>query len=57
MKKKEKIIPLTDEENNSYKKQKQVIYAKKNLALMVIKSEIIAIIMENIEELLMIFAI
>ena len=30
---KKEMIPLTDEENKSYEKQKFVIYAKKNLIL------------------------
>ena len=32
------MIPLTDEENKSYKKQKNVIYVKKSLILITIKS-------------------
>ena len=35
MKKKE-MIPLTDEQNNSYKNKKYVIYAKKDLVLMML---------------------
>ena len=59
------MIPLTDKENKSYEKQK-VTYAKKNLVLMkmikmhlnyTIKSEIIVITLENLEELLIVFAI
>ena len=65
MKKKE-MIPLTDKENKSYEKQKVFTYAKKNLVLMrmikmhlnyIIKSEIIVITPENLEELLIVFAI
>ena len=57
-----KIVPLTYTENNSYEKQKFALYVKKNLVLMMIiksmiKSEIIVIILENVEELLMIFII
>ena len=73
------MIPLTDEEHESYEKQKFVTYAKKNLILMkmmkmikinliqmkmikmhlshTIKSEIIVITLENLEELLIIFGI
>ena len=59
---KRKIVPLTYTENNSYEKQKFALYVKKNLVLMMIiksmiKSEIIVIILENVEELLMIFII
>ena len=59
---KRKIVPLTYTENNSYEKQKFALYVKKNLVLMMIiksmiKSEIIVIILENVEELLMIFMI
>ena len=63
MKKKE-MIALTDKD--SYEKQKFVIYAKKNLVLTkmikmhlnyTIKSEIIVITLENLEGLLIVFAI
>ena len=61
---KKEMIPLTNEENESYKKQKVFIYAKKNLVPMMmttmkitIKSEIIVIIQENLEGLLIVFAI
>ena len=58
----EKIVPLTDEENKSYKSKKYVIYAENDLVLMtiiksIIKSEIIVSDKENIEELPMIFVI
>ena len=61
---KKEMIPLTDEEHESYEKQKFVTYAKKNSILMkmikmhlshTIKSEIIVITLENLEELLIIF--
>ena len=58
---KKKLISLTDEENKSYLNQ-EVCYIckKKDLALMmtiknIVKSEIIVIILENTEELLIIF--
>ena len=56
------MIPLTYEKLNFIKGKKFVIYAKKDLVLMItikniIKSEIIVITLENIEQLLMIFAI
>ena len=59
---KRKTVPLTYTENKSYEKQKFALYVKKNLVLMMIKksmikSEIIVIILENVEELLMIFII
>ena len=63
MKKKE-MIALTDKD--SYEKQKFVIYAKKNLVLTkmikmhlnyTIKSAIIVITLENLEGLLVVFAI
>ena len=63
MKKKE-MIALTDKD--SYEKQKFVIYAKKDLVLTkmikmhlnyTIKSEIIVITLENLEGLLVVFAI
>ena len=51
------MIPLTNEEKESY--QRFVIYAKKNLVLIknTVKSEIIVITQENLEELLIIFVI
>ena len=53
------MIPLTKKENKSYHTQKFCkIYAKEILVLMIkiiIKSEIIVIILENIEVLLIIF--
>ena len=64
MKKKKEMIPLTDKD--SYEKQKFVTYAKKNLVLTkmikmhlsyTMKSEIIVITLENLEELLIVFAI
>ena len=53
------MIPLTDEENQSYKKQKVCLYARKYLVLIIIiiiikniiKSEMIVIILRNIEKL------
>ena len=60
------MIPLTDEENKSFEKEKFATYAKKNVVLMkmikmhlnyTIKSEIIFITLENLEELLIVFAI
>ena len=58
-KKKKEMIPLTDERNNPNKKQK-VIYANKDLVLiMIIKStiklEITVITQEDTEELLTVF--
>ena len=59
---KKEMIPLTDEKNKSYEKQK-VTYAEKNLILMmrviksIIKLEIIVITQEHLEKLAMIFAI
>ena len=54
------MIPLTHNENKSYKKQKVCYNAKKDLVLMItikniIKLEIIVIILENIEGLPIIF--
>ena len=60
------MISLTDEETKSYKKKskKYDIYTEKDLALMmmmmiksIINSEIIVIVLENIQKLLMIFVI
>ena len=56
------MIPLTNKENQSYRKQKVCYYAKKYLVLMIkikniIKSEIIVITLENIEVLLIIYVI
>ena len=56
--KKRKTIPLTYAENKFYKKRKTFYICKKDLVLMmiikiIIKSEIIAIILEIIEKLLM----
>ena len=59
------MIPLTDEENQSYKKQKVCLYARKCLVLIIIiiiikniiKSEMIVIILRNIEKLLIILVI
>ena len=66
MKKKKKMIPLTDKENKSYEKQKVCHIYKKNLVLIKmmkihlncsITSEIIVITPENVEELLIVFTI
>ena len=59
---KKEMIPLTDEEKAHMKIRKFVIYVKKNLVLIIkikkiIKSEIIVIIQENIEEQLIIIVI
>ena len=59
---KRKIVSVTYTENKSYEKQKFALYVKKNLILMMIiksmiKSEIIVVLLENVEELLMIFII
>ena len=63
---KKEIIPLTYEENRSYKKQKVCYIYKqgcntnkndKNVFLYTIKKEIIVIILENIEGLLITFVI
>ena len=43
---KKEMIPLTNEEKESYENQKYIIYVKKNL-IMMIKSKIIVIIQEN----------
>ena len=59
------MIPLTDEENQSYEKQKVCLYARKYLVLIIIitiikniiKSEMIIIILRNIEKLLIILVI
>ena len=56
------MIPLTDEENNSYKKQKVCYICKKGFSTDdankgIIKSEIIATTQENIEELFIVFLI
>ena len=65
MKKKE-MIPPTDKETSLVKNKTFVTYAKKNLLLIrmmkihsknTIKSEIIVITQENLEELLIVFAI
>ena len=53
---KKEMIPLTIKENRSYHEQKVVIYAKKN-SMLKIKSEIIVILLENIEELIIMFAV
>ena len=61
MKKKNEIIPVTDEENKFYEEQKSASYVKKDLILVItksiIKSEIVVITQENLEELLIVFAI
>ena len=63
---KKKMMPLTDEEIKSYKEQKKCRICngkfcydkkKKKNSNVIIKSEIIAITPENLEELLIIFAI
>ena len=59
---KTEMIPLTNEEQNYIVRKKYVIYVKTDLVLMmtikiIIKSEIIVITLENIEEVLMIFSI
>ena len=61
------MIPLTNEKKkNLMKNKKSVLYAKKDLVLIkimkknlnyAVKSEIMIIIQENIEELLRVFAI
>ena len=58
------MIPLTDEENQSYKKQKVCLYARKYLVLIIIiiikniiKSEMIVIILRNTEKLFIILVI
>ena len=64
--KKKKKISLTDKENNSYEKQKVCYICKNNLILMeiikthlncTIKTDIIVSTLENLEELLIVFAI
>ena len=59
---KKEMIPLIDEEKESYENQKICYNVKKNLVLIIkikkiIKSEIIVIILKNIEELLIIIVI
>ena len=58
------MIPLTDKENKSYEKQKVCYICKKefstdendkNVFKLYIKSEIIVITQENLEELLIVF--
>ena len=56
------MIPLTDEENKSYKKQKVCYICKKGfssdmITKSIIKSEIIATTPENVEELLIVFVV
>ena len=60
------MIPLTDKENKSHEKQKVCYICKKefsadendeNALNYTIKSEIIVITLENLEELLLVFAI
>ena len=51
------MISLTKEEKKMHRRQKNVIYARKDLALMITIKKIIAIILENREVLLMISAI
>ena len=58
--KRKEIIPLTIEEINHIASKKLVIYAKKNLVLIIMiknttKSKIIVITLENIEALLIMF--
>ena len=56
---KKEIIPLTNEEKNSYEKQK-VCYICENNSVQIkniVKSEIIVITQENLEEPLIIFVI
>ena len=58
---KKEMIPLTGEENKFYEEQKSATYVKKDLVLLmtksIIKSEIIVITPENLEELVIVFAI
>ena len=63
---KKEMIPLTDNENKSYRKQKVCYICKKDLILMkmikvhlnyIIKSEIFVIIQENLNGLLTVFAV
>ena len=60
------MIPLTDNENNFMKSKKNVTYVKKSFVMIKMKKrnlkytkklEIIVIIQENLEELLIAFAI
>ena len=56
---KKEMMPLTIEENKLYHEHNFYYIYKQNLVLImknIIKSEIIAIVLENIEVLLMIFA-
>ena len=56
---KNEITLLTDKEKESHEKKKFVIYVRKNLVLTknTVKSEIIVITQENLEELPIVFAI
>ena len=63
---KHEMIPLTDEEIKFFEEQKNATYAKKSFVMMKIKKinlnytkklEIIVILQENLEELLIAFAI
>ena len=55
---KKEMISLIDEETESYEKQKVCYYVKNNLVLIrIIKSEIIVITQENLEEPLILFVI
>ena len=58
---KKEMIPLTGEENKFYEEQNSATYFKKDLLFImtksIIKSEIIVITQENLEELLIVFAI
>ena len=61
-KKKKEMIPPTVEENKSYKKQKYVTYARKDLVLMmiiksIINSDITVTSQEYIEEPFIVFVI
>ena len=58
------MIPLTDEENKSFEKEKFATYAKKNVVLMkMIKMhlnytiKITVITLDNLEDLLIVFVI
>ena len=60
--KKKEMIPLTDEEDKYYKKQKFRYICKIKLVLMItikriIKSEVIVFTLESLEELLILFGI
>ena len=51
------MVPLTSEENELYHEQKVCHICKQTVVLMIKNSEILVILLVNIEELLMMFVI